>query len=226
MQFPLRDFFWLSLVIGLAIGIAMERKQSREQSVHEGRALWWEKAAREVAERLQKATGESIQFDEMKHLDITIPAHVKSVTARGPGPGKTTIVEVNVPEYKTRRGIYARDTRQRDFSWVTGMMDLDMYLLLLAIGGPAFAVFLYLRKGKKFQTIADPDASTWKTPAWALFIIPFFILISLSGYVLHRSPFTGALNLTAGFVWTYFFCQYIVTPRLNPKLATRVASTP
>lgn len=219
MQFPLRDFFWLSLVIGLTIGIAIERKQSMRLSVHEGRAQWWEKAAREIGERFEKATGEPVQFEEMKHLEISIPNRMKTVRVRD---SRGEIIETKdvVPGYQLTSVVYVRDTRQRDLSWVTGMIDLDMFLLMLVTGGPFFLVYAYRNKGEQPLTIANRDAPIWKEKPWfALWWVPACVLMSLMGYMVQRSPFTGALFLFQGVLWTYYYCEYVLVPRLNPDRA-------
>jgi hypothetical protein len=44
LQFQLRDFFWLTVAIGLVCAIQVEHNRSRQLSQHEGRAEWWQRA--------------------------------------------------------------------------------------------------------------------------------------------------------------------------------------
>jgi hypothetical protein len=227
MQFPLRDFFWLTVVIALAIGIVMEHKRVLEMSVHEGRAEWWQKAAQETAERLEKETGEKIQFDVLKKLDISIAAHVKEVPVQN-GRGEVLyMTAVVIPARQTQSSIYARDTRESSLSRFTGMLDLDLYVLLLIIGGPILAIVLYSRRGKPIVTAFHSESPTWKKMPWfALFWVPFCVLQSLFGYGFQRAPFTGAIWLTMGVFWTYGYCQYVLMPRLNGHVPGAVDAAP
>lgn len=217
MQFPLRDFFWLSLVIGLAIGIAMEHKRVVALSVHEGRAQWWQKAAEETAERLEKATGESIQFQELKQLDIDIPARVQQVPVVGENNEILRYHPVAIPGHKTTRSIYGWETRERRISFLTGMMDLDMWLFMLSISGLVLVATGFSRKADKpLQTIFSADNPLWqKTPWLALFWIPFGLGMSLLSYW-QRNYFNGAAFLTLGVFYVYGYCQYVLCPWLNP----------
>lgn len=45
-RLPLRDFFWLTIVIGLSALIVVEHKRTRALSEHPGRAEWWSRAER------------------------------------------------------------------------------------------------------------------------------------------------------------------------------------
>jgi hypothetical protein len=230
MQFPLRDFFWLTVVIALAIGIAMEHKRVQEMSVHEGRATWWQKAAQKTAERLEKETGEKIRFDEMKTLDVSIPAHVKEVPVQN-GRGEVLyMTSIVIPAHQSQSSIYARDTRQHVFSRFTGMLDLDMYLAVLIVGAPILAIVLYSRRGKPIVTAFHAESPIWKKMPWfALLWIPFCVLQSLFGYWIQRAPFTGALWLIMGVFWTYAYCQNVLTPRFSsnpePRSEDAVLST-
>jgi hypothetical protein len=192
MQFPLRDFFWLSLVIGLTIGIAIEHKRVRDLTVYQGQAEWWEKAARELGEKLAQKSGNELHIQgdtiSFSHPD---PNHF--------GP----VVDV------VRLGS-VRDTREPNMSLFTGLIDLDVFLMMLVFGGPILAIY-YLRQRKPLPPrVWDAHAPIWKHPWQALMIIASHGCMSIFAYSALRSSFTGTLFLFGSVIWTYYYCQHIL----------------
>ncbi|QDU31135.1 hypothetical protein ETAA8_62880 [Anatilimnocola aggregata] len=206
MQFPLRDYFWLVL----AIGTATERKRVYELSVHQGRAEWWEKAARKLGETLQEKTGEAVQFDEMKSIDVAVPARVQKHVLASPVTGELETYSIPIAGYTSTLQVgYARDTRERDMSWVTGLLELDLLILMLGFGGP-IVLLVYRSKPKHGpRSSADPRAPIWKMPWFVLLMIVQFTSMAIFSYSFQHSPFTGAILLTMAVFWTYFYCQNV-----------------
>jgi hypothetical protein len=230
MQFPLRDFFWLTVVIALVIGIAMERKRVQELSGYQGRAEWWEKAARGLGEKFEEKTGQPVHIEEMKSIEIWRGRNPHRVKATHPITGEIEYYEVNLPP-----GVvdhvhpgYVRDTRERDLSWVTGLLDLDFFLVTLVAVGPVLGIYLFWRKGPLPSGLNDPKAEIWKRPSLILFMICYFAPFSVFQYW-NRSPINGAAFLILAVVWSYYYCQFVLTPKLDGTTAnsttTSAAST-
>lgn len=216
MQFPLRDFFWLTVVIALVIGIAMERKRVQDLSGHQGRAEWWEKAARGLGKKFEEKTDQPVHFEELKSIEISRGPNPQRVKATDPLTGETEYFEVNLPPGvvdHVHTG-YVRDTRERDMSWVTGLVDLDFFLVTFVVVGPVLAIYLLRRKGPLPSVLNDPKAEIWKRPRFILFMICYFAPFSVFQYWV-RSPFNGAAFLVLTVVWTYYYCQFVLTPKAH-----------
>jgi hypothetical protein len=209
MQFPLRDFFWLTVVIGLAIGITIEHKRVLDLSRYEGDAQWWEKAARGLAEKFEQQTGQPVKFDARK--SIVIMSHVEGQEVRV-GPNKTAVRGATPwPADRVYPG-YVRDTHERDMSWLTGFGDLDMILAGLVLGGPIGAISYYCAKKPlpSVPGIWDPHAPIWKHPWKPRLFFLLFAFMSVAGYSFQRAPFNGTLFLLMSVVWAYYYCNHFV----------------
>jgi hypothetical protein len=211
MQFPLRDFFWLSVVIGLTIGIAIEHKRVRDLSVQQGRAEWWEKAARELGDHLHEKTGETVDFQALQSIQVNYPATVETRYYDLPN-GKRSPYNVTHPARTGMLSVgYARDTRGPRLYLVTGLIDLDIFLAMLLLGGPVLAIYRIRRK-KPFPpgVWRSPDAPIWQNPSQVQLIISLHTGMSILSYTVLRSPITGTIFLAGAVIWTYYYCEFVL----------------
>jgi hypothetical protein len=121
LQFTLRDFFWLTIVVGLTVGIVIERNEVRALRVYQQKAQWWEDAAKDFAKEVEARTGLKTEFlDEASSRQLrgmnywTAPRDVIWFSA--------------VPSWSTNDSSY---------SWPTGMKDLNIQL----VAAPLWIVF-------------------------------------------------------------------------------------
>jgi len=219
MQFPLRDFFWLTIVIGLVIGIAIEHKRVRDLSGYQGQAEWWEKAARKLGEHLHEKTGETFDFQAMQSLRVDYPASVETRYYEHP-KGERTPYSVTIP---AAIGIldlgYVRDTREPKMSPFTGLVDLDIFLTMLVLGGPVLALYRLRRKKPFPPGVWNPAAPIWQHPWQVRLIIPLHAGMSILSYTALRSPITGTLFLAGAVIWAYYYGQFVHGPD-RPQVAT------
>jgi hypothetical protein len=219
MQFPLRDFFWLTIVIGLTIGIAIERKRAQGLSGYQGQAEWWEKAARELGDHLQEKTGETFDFQALQSIQVNYPATFETRYYDLPN-GKRSPYNVTHPARTGMLSVgYARDTRGPRLYLVTGLIDLDILLAMLVLGGPVLAIYRIRRK-KPFPpgVWRKPDAPIWQQPSQVQLIISLHTGMSIFAYAALRSPFTGTVFLVGAVIWAYYYCQFVLT-KPTPAIA-------
>lgn len=202
MQFTLRDFFWLTIVIGLVIGILIEHADVRSMHGAQKRAQWWEWAARQMGEKAAKE-GTKPYFDELKSAG-----------------------------FKNEQGLIVIDDatnlwfpvyihRDPDADSFTGHRDLDLVLFLAGVIAPVSVLTgLLIRRTFPAQGKAYAKSSVrtfhWMAPV-ALAIAPG---ICLFGY-LTRNPFSATLWLLGTAYLGYGYIQnrnLTLTPELEQQI--------
>jgi hypothetical protein len=201
MQLTLRDYFWLTIVVGLAIGIVIEHYDVRALRHFEGKAQWWEQAARQMGEKAGEKDGLVPDFKEFKHWGLK----------------KHKDDEV----WQEVDFMHLWGTEDKEQTIVTGHWDLDFLLLLLIVVAPLSALLaMALRKsypaGGKAYSKASIRSYRWMGPVSLLMLLAF----CLSGYH-SRRPFTATLTFTmlvffAGHYWLHNSLR--LTPELEQQI--------
>lgn len=200
MQVTLRDFFWLTIVIGLAIGILIEHADVRVMHGAMEKARWWEWAARQMGKQAAKE-GTEPYFKEL-----------------------------NSAGFKNEEGLILTEESQNfwipihshpDAKSFTGHRDLDFVLALVLVIAPlSLLVGLVVRRmfpaqGKAYAKFAI-RGHRWSAPIALLMTIA----MSLGSYI-SRSPFSGALWLLATVFFVYGAIQnrnLVLTPELEQQI--------
>lgn len=150
MNFPWRDFAWFTILIGLAIGLAVEFKRVEAVSGDKAEADRWEQQARTAAENIAQQSATKVHLKEFGQV-------LFFAEYQGNDLG---IDWVNVASY--------RDTRERSDSLVTGMMDLDIWLLMIVVIPLSVGIGIWLRKthreGAKAYAKFSIQSLRWLTP--------------------------------------------------------------
>src|SRR5689334_19503806 len=108
MQFPWREFIWLVILLGLAIGLAVEQTRAAKLTAFHEQAAAAEQTARNLAARLAEQNNTEPQFTEFQPIRFT----AKDQT------------------FLTKRTVFVAYVREysREESYLTGMADLDWLL--------------------------------------------------------------------------------------------------
>jgi hypothetical protein len=135
LQLTLRDFFWLTIVVGLTIGIVIERNHVRSLRVYQGKAQWWEEATKKFAEEVEKQTGIKADFQEGSGGRV---ANSGLIFLFDNGSTSSSATLWTIP-------IQCWSTEDKSYDWPTGMQDLNMMLLV----APGLAVGLLIATNPK-----------------------------------------------------------------------------
>ena len=202
MQFPWRDFAWFTILIGLAIGLAVELKRVAAMSGDKAQADRWEQQAREVAAKIAQRSRTNLHLKEFGQVMFF-------AEYQGSNLGTDW---VNVASY--------RNTRERSESVVTGMMDLDIWLLMIVVIPASAGIGIWLRtmhrEGAKAYAKFSVQSFSWLTllsvlmfTSWAIICFrkaqPFFATSNLGFAVLGLVNYITNFNLT-------------LTPELNKQI--------
>ncbi|WP_254510729.1 hypothetical protein [Anatilimnocola floriformis] len=200
MPFPWREFVWLTLLIGLLIGLATEHARYRKFSLAKEQAERTEQATHELAYQLQTRFGVRTNLSEFNTLSIVSDDWQRR----------------NSSSYS-----FGGARPERDQSLLTGMMDADFALLLLVVVAPLSALAgILVRKAAPTTGKAYSKASL----SVYRFVTPFSILMacgmSISGYCDLR-PFTGTLAFAGAiFMLTFYLTHPGVS--LTPELSQQI----
>ncbi len=181
MQLTLRDFLWATVVIGLAIGIVLEHRDVRALKPFQGKAEWWEKAARSLGEVYEEKTGLKPEFKEMDDIDLR---------------RKDGLLQVDFS--LSRRSFHVRPTDERQGAWLTGHADLNMALILLTELACLLGIFAFIKRNYPNWLPKPNPQLRWGPRIYLLVYAWAFIslLISIGAFAL-RYPFAGAGYLFA-----------------------------
>lgn len=198
MQFATRDFFWLTIVIGLVIGILIEHADVRALHGSQERAQWWEQAARWMGAKAAQ-TGEEPYFNELR------------------GVGFREQGDEILKQYESIPG---RIGTHPDHESVTGHQDLDRVLLLILVVPIALAIGWLIRRRHHEWGKAYVKSSV-RSHRWVAPIALAVLLVVCIGNYVARRPFTSTLGLL-GLV--SIGCQYLKNPNLTltPELEQQI----
>jgi hypothetical protein len=186
LQFTLRDFFWLTIVVGLTVGIVIERNEVRALRMYQQKAQWWEDEAKDFAKEVEKQTGIKTDFQEGAGTNSS--GGISMTT--GPGTRLWTT------------SVYVRSTEDKSYSWPTGMLDLNMML----IAAPCLAVVFLISTNPK-GALKRQAAAVKMRPYAGLWIVVGVMSVAMAyGGYLSGDPFRATLFLLQGAVcaWNYW----------------------
>jgi hypothetical protein len=200
MQFTLRDFFWLTIVIGLVIGILIEHADVRAMHGAMEKARWWEWAARQMGKQAAKE-GTEPYFRELDSAG-----------------------------FKNEEGLILIEESQSfwipvhshpDAKSITGHRDLDLVLLLLVAVAPiSLLVGLVIRRKFPEQGKAYAKLSVrvyhWMTPVTLTMMFGFCV-----AYYFVRQPFSATLWLCGIAFLVYYYVQnrnLTLTPEIERQI--------
>lgn len=210
-QFPWREYFWVILLLSLAIGLAVELQRVRQLSEFRDQAVQTEAKARELAEMIAAATDSLAQFGSNPQYGTSSFnlkyyvgfEHVYFVAKDG---SQRTVRSVRVPS------VWRTDSRMSNvIPSITGMMDLDLLLVIT----PAVALMVWVAS---YPSYKHPPANYEFSLQMFWLVGPFHVLLqsvlcifAFRGFsfgVEHGCmPYLGAFMLTANaiFVPRYFY---------------------
>jgi hypothetical protein len=186
MQITLRDCFWATIVIGLTIGLVIERRDVLALRGAQEEAESWKKSA-EVLRTLVEKHGFEVSLDEF-HLHVTDPSGVVVLKA-----GQNCCVF-------------------RAASFPTGHFELDWFLI---IGTPllvlvALFLFVFRRSIAERMAMPTPQFKPYRSyvigciNVWGLI---FFTVMAIISYQ-SRNPFTGALHFAFAVMQAHSLKQF------------------
>jgi hypothetical protein len=197
LQFTLRDFFWLTIVVGLTVGIVIERNQVRALRVYQQKAQWWEDKAKDFAKEVETRTGLKTQFlDEASSSQLggmnfrTIPRDV--------------IWSTTVPSWSTNDSSY---------SWPTGMKDLNIQL----VAAPFWIVFFLFTTAPRNEQQRQQEAlfnARIRPYLWIMVPIGLFNCVIIVAMYSLGLPFTATLVLflNVNFIRILWQCSWAHAP--------------
>jgi hypothetical protein len=198
-QFPWRDFAWFTFLIGLAIGLAVELKRVEAMSGDKAQADRWEQQARAAAAKIAELSRTNLRLEEARNVLFMTDEMI--------------VMEwVNVASY--------RDTRERSDSVVTGMLDLDIWLLMIVVIPLSAGIGIWLRttnrEGAKAYTKFSIQSLRWLTPL-SVFMFASWAIACFR----NAQPFFATQHLAfAVFGVVTFITHFHVT--LTPELSNQI----
>ncbi len=198
MQFPWREYIWLVILLGLAIGLAVEQSRVKKLTAFHEQAAAAEKTARNLAVQIAAATNTDPQYTEFQQIRFT--------AKDDPYLTKQTLF---VP--------YVRDTSSREESHLTGMADLDWLLIYLFVLFPlTFGVIYFFNAVYQTQGNSTKQSlSTFRAMGWlnVLFMTAWavgnYAAAEVFPVTFGTKPFSGAMFLCFGAIFTVRYLQMV-----------------
>jgi hypothetical protein len=205
LQFTLRDFFWLTIVVGLTVGIVIERNQVRALRVYQGKAQWWEEAAKRFAEEVEKQTGIKADFQEGAGSSSSGAIAMRNIGGSLATPWP---ISVNV-----------RSTEDKSYSWPTGMYDLNMVLIfgpIVLIG----SLIESIRGGERKRQAQALLYAKMRPYAW-VWAIGAFVSVMFASVCYLGGPFCATMLLLNGALCAlnYWRCKQSPPVPVEPATA-------
>jgi hypothetical protein len=174
-QFPWRDYAWAVIIVGLLIGWAIEHQRLHRYRQAEQNAHQWEDRARELGDQLDRRLGAPMHINLYKHIKFIKPGN--------------NFAELTVYESVVQ-------TRDFNFSFLTGMLDLDVMLLILLMFAVIFPISISWNRNQNHE-----PKRTWAKNGNRQFrkFIPFVALLpavaAISNFAIYM-PFYAIMHLT------------------------------